>query len=271
MEDNRYYQKGNPEKEPLKAVADKNVTSTASNDIVLSVSMSAYTKPEASLQPKAYLIVFSGGTEREKNYFYLIKHNPLLYPDIKVDFFAEPNFEKGGKPLITSFAIDKVNEYRESASVENPDSYWLLTDVDHFEHFLTKMREDCNANGINLIISNSCFEVWLYYAEKAERCIEFKIPADKNKISSAFKTWCNFQIKGGLNPYKAILNIELNIKNAKANYMEKNGLPTLFSTQMFQLAEKMLPYVKEGNKIILAKKNYQRKRKNSEKCKFRNT
>lgn len=259
MTDDRYYQKGNPEKEPLEAVADRNVTSTASNGIALSVSKSTYTKPEATLQPKAYLIVFSGGTEREKNYFYLIKHNPSLYPDIKVDFFAEPNFEKGGKPLITSFAIEKVNEYRESASMDNPDSYWLLTDVDHFEQFLAEMRTECDENGIKLIISNSCFEVWLYYAEKTDKCVGFDIPDDKSKISSAFKTWADTQVRGGLRPRKAILMIENNIANARTNYSEENGLPTLFSTQMFQLAEKMLPYVKDGNEKILAKKDSRRK------------
>lgn len=258
MADDRYYQKGNPEKEPLEAVADKNVTSSAFNDVALSVSNSAYTKPEATLQPKAFLIVFSGGTEREKNYFYLIKHNPSLYPDIKVDFFAEPNFEKGGKPLITSFAISKVKEYRESASVDNPDSFWLLTDVDHFEQFLAEMRAECDENGIQLIISNSCFEVWLYYAEKADKCIGFDIPDDKNKISSAFKSWANTQIKGGLKPRKAILMIEQNIANARANYYEENGLPTLFSTQMFHLAEEMLPYVKEGNQKIVDGKIFRR-------------
>ena len=259
MADDRYYQKRNPEKEPLEGVVGKYLTSTASNDKELSVSNLAYTKPEATLQPKAYLIVFSGGTEREKNYFYLIKHNPLLYPDIKVDFFADPNFEKGGKPLITSFAIGKVNEYRESASVDNPDSYWLLTDVDHFEQFLAEMKTECDKNGIELIISNSCFEVWLYYAEKADKCLGFEIPDDKNKISSAFKTWADTQIKGGLKPRKAILMIEQNIANARANYSEKNGFPTLFSTQMFYLAEKMLPYVKDGNEKILGEKDSRRK------------
>ena len=255
MADDRYYQKGNPEKEPLEVVADNKLTTIAYNDIALSVPQSAYIKPEATLQPKAYIIVFSGGTEREKNYFYLIKRNPSLYTDIKVDFFAEPNFEKGGKPLITSFAVAKVKEYRESASVDNPDSFWLLTDVDHFEQFLTEMRSECDENGIQLIISNSCFEVWLYYAEKANKCIGFDIPDDKNKISSAFKTWADTQVRGGLKPRKAILMIEQNIANAKANYSEENGFPTLFSTQMFQLAEKMLPYVKDGNEKILGEKD----------------
>lgn len=179
--------------------------------------------------------------------------NPSLYPDIKIKFLANDSFEKGGKPQITEFAIDKKLEYQDSANEENPDSYYLLTDVDHFESFLPEMKEECGKNGIELIISNSCFEVWLYYSEKTDRCVGFSIPDDKDKISSAFKTWANKAIKGGLKPTKAILYIEQNINNAKNNYSENNGMPSLFSTQMFRLAEKMLPFVKDGNDINLQK------------------
>lgn len=104
-----------------------------------------------------------------------------------------------------------------------------------------------------MIISNSCFEVWLYYAEKSNRPLDFVIPQNKLEISSAFKTWANTQIKGGLKPKKAIFNIERNIANAKNNYVEENGFPTLFSTQMFRLAEQMLPFVKDG--LVQLKKN----------------
>ncbi len=252
MANDRYYHKGDPEKPILDVVANRQSTSIESTGFSIPVVNSAYTKPEATLQPKAYIIIFSGGEEREKSYFHLIVQNPLLYPDIKIDFFAEPHFEKGGKPIITDFAIDKVKEYRESASEDNPDSFYLLTDVDHFEHFLSEMKKECVANGIELIISNSCFEVWLYYSERSDKCTEFNMPKEKNKISSSFKTWTNTQIKGGLKPRKAILMIEQNIVNAKNNYSEENGIPTLFSTQMFVLAEKILPYVKAGNAIILS-------------------
>lgn len=259
MLDDRYYQKGNPEKEPLETVENKSLTSATFNGITSSVVNPSYAKPESTLLPKSYIVIFSGGTEREKDYFHLIKQNPALYPDIKIDFFAEPNFEKGGNPKITRFAIEKVNDYRESASEENPDSYWLLTDVDHFEQFLTKMKKECDANGIELIVSNSCFEVWLYYTERSDRCVGFEIPTKEDKISSSFKTWANTQIRGGLKPRKAILKIEHNIVNARANYLEENGFPILFSTQMYRLAEKMLPFVKAGNEKILSAKQSRKK------------
>ena len=111
--------------------------------------------------------------------------------------------------------------------------------------------QECVSHDIELIISNPCFEIWLYYTEKDDKCVGFKIPDKKEKISSSLKTWVNKQIKGGVKPKRAILNIEQNIENAKKNYLvNDDGIPLLFSTQMFILAEQLLPYVKEGNNKI---------------------
>ncbi len=242
----RHYQKGNPEIDPLEsAVTKRNVATSYSGDIV-SAPNSRYTKPEASKVPQALFVIYSGGTEREKDYFRLIDRNTALFPFVRIEFHADPNFDEGGKPSIVRFAMEKTKEYQESASEENTDHYFLITDVDHFEHFLPAMQQECNASNIELIISNSCFEVWLYYAEKSDRPVDFVIPLNKLEISSAFKTWANAQIKGGLKPTKAIFNIGRNIANAKNNYVEENGFPTLFSTQMFRLAEQMLPFVNDG-------------------------
>lgn len=246
MAADRHYQKGNPEIDPLEsAVTKRNVATSYSGEIV-SAPNSRYTKPEASKVPQALFVIYSGGTEREKDYFRLIDRNTALFPFVRIEFHADPNFDEGGKPSIVRFAMEKTKEYQESASEENTDHYFLITDVDHFELFLPAMQQECNASNIELIISNSCFEVWLYYAEKSNRPLDFVIPQNKLEISSAFKTWANAQIKGGLKPTKAIFNIVRNIANAKNNYVEENGFPTLFSTQMFRLAEQMLPFVNDG-------------------------
>lgn len=249
MTDKRYYQKGNPDKEPLQSVKIKTKKVSSDKNAVKFLFRQKYTKPDAFKHPQKLVVVYSGGTEREKDYFRLIDKNPTLFP-VRIDFYADPNFEKGGRPSIVQFAKDKTDEYKESASEENPDSYFLLTDVDHFERFLREMKIECEENDIELIISNSCFEVWLYYAEKSDRCSAFNVPENKMEVSSAFKTWANAEVKGGLKPTKAILNIEQNIENAKKNYEEEDGFPNLFSTQMFRLAEHLLPFVKNNLKFL---------------------
>lgn len=250
MATDRHYQKGNPEIEPLKSAATKPEIAPLVNDGNLPALRPKYTKPEASKLPDALFVVYSGGTVREKDYFHLIDRNSALFPSVRIDFHANPNFDERGKPSIMQFAKEKTKEYKESANEENADSYFLLTDVDHFERFLPEMKQECIANNIELIISNSCFEIWLYYAERSDRCEGFAIPKNKLEISSSFKTWAGKQIKGGLKPTKAIFNIGQNIVNAKTNYVEDNGFPTLFSTQMFRMAEKMLPYVKDGLELL---------------------
>lgn len=241
MAADRHYQKGNPEIEPQESVVTKSDVATFNSVESVSVPNSRYSKPEAEKLPNALFVIYSGGTKREKDYFRLIEYNSALFPSVRVAFHAEPNFDGGGKPSIMQFAIEKTLEYKESASEENADHYFLLTDVDHFEQFLSEMKQECDMNNIELVISNPCFEVWLYYAEKSNHPLDFVIPQNKLEISSAIKTWANTQINGGLKPTKAIFNIEPNITNAKKNYVEENGFPTLFSTQMFRLAEQMTP------------------------------
>ncbi len=256
----RHYQKGNPEIEPQESVVTKSDVATFNSVGSVSVPNSRYTKPEAFKIPQALFIIYSGGTDREKDYFSLIEKNTELFPFIRIAFHADPDFDKGGKPSIVRFAAEKTKEYQESASKENTDHYFLITDVDHFEQFLPAMQQECKASNIELIISNSCFEVWLYYAEKSNRPLDFVIPQNKLEISSAFKTWANTQIKGGLKPTKAIFNIVRNIANAKNNYVEENGFPTLFSTQMFRLAEQMLPFVNDG--LVQLRSEIERRRLN---------
>ncbi len=247
MAHKRYYQKENPEKELSPIITREKAPNSGNNGKANILGNSIYYKSKAEKLPQAFFVIYAGGEVREKDYFQLIQNNKSVFSKFKIEFKPQANFDKGGRPSIIQFAKDKTLEYKESANEENPDKYFLLTDVDHFEDYLPEMKQMCIENDIELIISNSCFEVWLYYAEKSDRCEEFVVPENKLKISSAFKTWAGSKVKGGLNPKKAIYKIEDNIKHAEINYLEReDGIPTLFSTQMFRLAKEMLPYIKDG-------------------------
>ena len=255
MNNDRYYQKGNPEKDLLKSVARETQPAALDNATNRTAPVSSYTKPDPKYFPKKWFVVYSGGEVRERNYFHLITYNPSLYPDIKIEFIPEPRFEEGGKPAIMKVAVEKTQKYKKSANNENPDKFFLLTDVDNFKNFLLEMMQECNANDIELIISNPCFEVWLYYSKKDDKCISYDYQNKNEKISSGFKTWVNTQIPGGINPANALLDIEQNIENAKKNYSDDDDrIPSLFSTQMFKLAEQLLPYVLKGNSKIITKR-----------------
>jgi len=73
---------------------------------------------------------------------------------------------------------------------------------------------------------------------------EFFQATNPLNISGKLKGWLPNVIPGGVKPLKAILNIYPNIENAKKNYTEDaNGKPSLFSTNMYLLAENLLPLI----------------------------
>jgi hypothetical protein len=86
---------------------------------------------------------------------------------------------------------------------------------------------------------------------------DFSVPENSSQISKEFRRWMPTDI----NPTKAIFNICQNIRNAKSHYeQDDNGIPNLFSTNMFFLAEQILPFIDEEIKTM-ANKNVQRTEK----------
>ena len=206
-----------------------------------------YQKKESFEIPKAFIVVLSGGTVRERRYFKYLTQNPSMFPDLRFEFFCEDRFESGMRPMVFDLAEEKVKQYKTSASYEKPDEYYVVSDVDEFKDHLICFQQKCQELNINLIISNPCIEVWLYYSKRADRFDGFQIPQIPEKISQCVKTFLNDKIPGGVNPSKALLVLRTNIENAKNNYCEDtSGFPTIFSTNMFKLGEKLLPYVEEG-------------------------
>ncbi len=78
MAASRQYHKGNPEIETLESVVTKSNVATFNNKGSVSASNPKYTKPEAIIIPNALFVIYSGGTEREKDYFRLIEKNTVV-------------------------------------------------------------------------------------------------------------------------------------------------------------------------------------------------
>ena len=141
--------------------------------------------------------------------------------------------------------LNKTKEYKESEIEEKPDKYYVVTDIDNFGQYVIANKQICDSNGIHLIVSNPCFEVWLYYSKHTDRFENFNEPADKSKLSGLLKKWVNSSVKGGLNPNRAIFDIESNIINAEQNLQyDIHNLPDKYSTDMFILAKSILPFIK---------------------------
>jgi hypothetical protein len=238
----RSYEKSNPEKPTAEPSRTKTKENEESDVISIKDLGLPYKKEEGKRIPFAFLVIVSGGEKREKDYFKVIS-NPNKFKQIKIEFVPDPG--KGNPDSLFKIAKEEQKHYQTSQD-DKPDEIFIVSDVDHFTNELLRIKPECEKLNIHLIISNSCFEVWLYYGKFDHRPDDFKIPDNKLKISQAFKTYLGNKVRGGLDPRKAIFDIIANIQNAEANYKEdRDGIPTLFSTNMFTLAKSLLPFIQE--------------------------
>jgi hypothetical protein len=249
----RSYAKSNPEKDiilrPEKIVEEKIVPLSAT----IKDAGENYRKEDGILSPKSFFVIVSGGEKTERLYFKIIS-NQDKFERIKIEFIADAK-QLNPKGLLET-AIYKQEHYKTSQENE-PDKIYIVSDVDDFMSELLEIKPNCEKFDILLIISNSCFEIWLYYAY-LEQIVGFEVPENKSKISKRFRRW----MPSNINPIKAILNIEQNIKNAKIHYTEdENGIPKLFSTNMFVLAEEIFPLIDNELKKLIAENEQKRDEK----------
>ncbi len=231
----RIYQKADPSIEPLEVEKEEVVEGTPER--VVPLPATRYSKGEAIIEPEAFFVVFSNGEVREKNYFSWMMRN---CPRLKLEFEGIP---QSPDDLLVK-AVEKKEEYAKTASEMYPDKYYAVTDVDHFYNDIVRSQDDYVANGIQLVISNPCFEVWLYYSKRDDMFDGFLMPDNLLKLSQEVKHFLNQKIPGGCNPKRAVFDIKDNISNARLHYAEDcNGVPVVFTTNMFVLAEDLLPHI----------------------------
>ena len=105
-----------------------------------------------------YLVV-AGGEVTEKQYFeYCGTH-------YNVDLRYRSQIRSPRQ--LADYAVKLKDEDGRDASVDSYKMVWVVVDVDDF-HDHADAQRICSDNGIGLIISNPCFEVWLI--DHVQRC-----------------------------------------------------------------------------------------------------
>ena len=100
---------------------------------------------------KRYLVV-AGGAVTEKQYF---KRLASIY-DVVIEYQ-----QKNESPEhLADFACTLKKEDERDISTDCYEKIWVVVDVDDF-HGHSQATKICKDNGIELIISNPCLEVWL--------------------------------------------------------------------------------------------------------------
>lgn len=216
-----------------------------------------YSKKEPNKDAHRILIVCEGN-DTEPRYFGFFKE---LSP--RLDVIPIPSEEGKTDPV-------KLKEWAEHNLIKQPvfefdyyqgDTIWFVVDTDEWEEqgkigvlrqfcqqrnnvlkqeLKTKYDERKPYDAWLVAQSNPCFEIWEYYHIYDEK----PNPEEVEKHAS-FKEFVNSAITGGFDPNSMPVEIVKAITNAKANYaIDDDGHLLLYVTEVYRLAEEMLPFVK---------------------------
>lgn len=231
-----------------------------------------------TLQPDLFIVI-SGGEKRERIYLGPLERRG--YQRLLIDFIP-PQGKKSGRNQnhhlgsapddIYSYWLDHYDEDTRRFSLDDDKAYhledidqiFLLTDLDNFRPQLKKLLSISPNAQYRWIISNPCFEIWLYYSYIDSSPTEYLkelLPLSEEKRPAKLKYLLpKLGIKGGADPRKAFLNIDTAIINARQHNRDVNednkdtaitnehkhncpvdedNIPKLFCTQMDFLAEQI--------------------------------
>lgn len=135
------------------------------------------------------------------------------------------------------------------------DTVWFVIDTDTWEEEgkIATLREFClNINNEisetyskpsrawNVVQSNPSFEIWLYYHIFENR------PNQKDvDVFPTFKAYVGNVISGGFDFQRDPAKIQLAVYNSKRNDdRTADGTPALFTTEVYELAEVIIPFVR---------------------------
>lgn len=235
-----------PERQSL-PVKSESIPHDAADDVIEGASVPAnYGKDDGTLS-QSLVFVLSGGSETERLFFKELILNRSVRA-VKVLFLSKRNqglqpyqMEKIWRDSVNDNRIEVDNAQYTLASI---DKTFLITDVDEFEEQLERIlsEKDSEDQG-QWIISNPCFEIWLYhcYGDNVAADLGSLVDCDVVHRSQALSALCHDLFHGSMNPVKAFEHICEGISRSKASYCVKdNGIPELLSTQMHLVAEYIL-------------------------------
>ena len=233
----------------VRLMQDKGISQQKHLDV--SKIPSAYQKPEGVLSSNL-VFVLSGGEKREKDFLReLIKQRRLH--SLRVVFMSEKG--QGLQPYQMNAKWSEIQEKGAFAiegrtfHLDAMDEVFLLSDVDEFYDQLVKIRKETSAECRGRwIISNPCFEIWLYYCylNDPEHDLAQLTSMTVAERSQALKSLGHTLVPGGLNPCLAFELMPVGIENSKAHYSEdENAIPILFATQMYEMAQYIIDTLNE--------------------------
>lgn len=233
--------------------------SPSKSPLVDESSISLQYQKSDSIRDSRFIFVMSGGEQTERNFFKVLieqstnltKHTnnqqglrEEMLRTLRVLFLSEDC--QGLQPYQMNDKWDKIKEDGKikiedmEYHLDKMDKVFLLSDVDEFYDQLVKYTRIQDAQ-MQWIISNPCFEVWLYYCYFNNPMIDLAClePLPCSERSQKMKSLGNTLGRGGgWNAVKAFEKMHDGIEHSKEHYaIDENGIPVLYATQMHEMAQ----------------------------------
>lgn len=210
-------------------------------------------KREAPNREAKSIYIFCEGVKREYQYFQYFKE---MDSRINVEIYKlhphENNSPTGLLNIAKNCIIVSEDNPKPKYSFLKNDEVWIVldTDKDKLESRkpqIEKVKKFCKQKSDWFVSqSNPCFEVWLYHHHSSKK------PVLKNSEDcSVWKKLVNESMAGGFDPRKHPLYIETATLNAEKNFNIANGIPTVGSTEVFELSKSIFPLVELKIKAVL--------------------
>lgn len=217
---------------------------TNNNERTLPIINNDYSKPEPSVETSIIFII-SGGEKREQQYFTMLKDKQITRLRL---FFSSVK----GNGMNPDEMLDFLNDGLErgyfqtydgkSVHYENGDRIYLVNDMDDFREDLIRLKPNTDPRAI-WIISNPCFEIWLYYHyfDDPDKDLSDCYKLEPTKRPSWLKNRLGILRSGGIDPHRSFSRIKTANDISKKHYaLDKDKLPVLFGTEMFIVGEDII-------------------------------
>lgn len=201
------------------------------------------------------IYIFCEGAKREYQYFLYFK---AMDSRINIEVYKldphEDNSPLGLLNIAKQCVIVSEENRDPKYSFQENDEVWIVLDTDDDASVsrrvqINQVKEFCNQTTSWFIAqSNPCFEVWLYYHFYLDKPVFEGIENCTN-----WKSFLNESISGGFDSRRHPIYIERASKNAEENYKSHEGIPSVGSTEIYNLAKTILLLVNTKIRVVLEK------------------
>jgi hypothetical protein len=200
--------------------------------------------PQELVRDYTLFAIACEGGKTEPQYFSVFQHaSTRIKVDIIQDIEAEVENSNTNKSS-PAWVLDRAIKYIEKEGLLEEDKLYFVIDRDRWEFDQIKTLADyCEQHqNWNLVISNPCFEVWLYFHLKSD------IVNSQSDTCRKLKTEISSFTEGGYHPYKFIVYLQEAIKNAKSGDSNTGHfMPNIKETRVYQLAEAIIETIGISN------------------------